>query len=195
MPRSAKIDRKTKETQIKLNLNINGAGKSRIKTPSPFFTHMLELFTKHGVFDLNLSAKGDVEVDLHHTVEDVGICLGLAFKKALGNKAGIERYGEAKVPMDEALTEVIVDISGRPHLTYKVKFPKIKGKEFDAEVVKEFFEAFAINALITIHVNLIRGENTHHIIESIFKAFGISLSRACAVNPRKKGIPSTKGVI
>ena len=195
MKRKSSIARKTKETQIRLELCIDGSGKSRIKTPIPFFSHMLDLFAKHGIFDLKINARGDVEVDLHHTVEDIGICLGQAFKKALGNKRGIERFGEAKTPMDEALAEVIVDISGRPHLTYNVKFPKIKGKEFDAEVVKEFFEAFAINGLITIHVNLIRGENTHHIIEAVFKAFGVALSRAVMVHPRKKGIPSTKGAI
>ncbi|NQU17508.1 MAG: imidazoleglycerol-phosphate dehydratase HisB [Candidatus Saganbacteria bacterium] len=195
MNRTAKINRETKETQITLELNIDGSGKNDIKSPIPFFTHMLDLYSKHGVFDLTLDAKGDVEIDFHHTVEDVGICLGQAFKEALGDKKGIERYGEAKVPMDEALAEVVVDISGRPHLTYNVRFPKIEGKDFDAEVVKEFFEAFVINSLMTIHINLIRGENTHHIIEAIYKAFGVALSRACKIDPRKKGVPSTKGVL
>jgi imidazoleglycerol-phosphate dehydratase len=193
--RTAKVLRKTGETNISLSLDIDGKGKGSIKTGIPFFDHMLTLFAKHGIFDLKLTAKGDTDVDYHHTVEDVGICLGQAFKKALGNKAGIVRYGESKVPMDEALTEVIIDISGRPHLTYNVPITKTKFVDFDVEVVKEFFEAFSLNAGITIHINLIRGGNMHHIIESIFKAFAVTLSKACAIDPRKKGIPSTKGVL
>jgi len=196
MPRrKADIKRLTSETKIALSLNIDGRGNSKIKTGIPFFDHMLTLFAKHGLFDLKLSAKGDIDVDYHHTVEDVGICLGQAFKKALGEKAGIVRYGESKVPMDEALAEVIIDISGRPHLTYNVPIKKTKFVDFDVEVVKEFFEAFVLNAGITIHVNLIRGSNMHHIIEAIFKAFAVTLSKACEINPRKKGIPSTKGVL
>jgi len=193
--RTSTIKRKTGETNISLSLNIDGKGKSAVKTGIPFFDHMLTLFAKHGIFDLKLAAKGDIEVDYHHTVEDVGICLGQAFKEALGKKAGIVRYGESKVPMDEALAEVIIDISGRPHLTYKVPIQKTKFVDFDIEVVKEFFEAFVLNAGITIHVNLIRGSNMHHIIESIFKAFAVTLSKACEINPRKKGVPSTKGVL
>jgi imidazoleglycerol-phosphate dehydratase len=193
--RSAKILRKTGETDISLSLNIDGRGKSSVKTSIPFFDHMLKLFAKHGLFDLTLKAKGDIEVDYHHTVEDVGICLGQAFKKALGDKKGIARYGEAKVPMDESLAEVIIDISGRPHLTYNVKFKKTKFIDFDLEVVREFFEAFVMNAGVTVHINLLRGRNMHHMIESIFKAFAVTLSKACEINPRKKGIPSTKGVI
>jgi imidazoleglycerol-phosphate dehydratase len=193
--RSAKILRKTAETNISLSLNIDGKGKGSVKTGIPFFDHMLTLFAKHGIFDLKLTAKGDISVDYHHTVEDVGICMGQAFKEALGNKAGIVRYGESKVPMDEALTEVIIDISGRPHLTYNVPITKTKFVDFDVEVVKEFFEAFSLNAGITIHVNLIRGGNMHHIIESIFKAFAVTLSKACAIDPRKKGVPSTKGIL
>ena len=193
--RAATIKRKTGETNISLSLNIDGKGKSVIKTGIPFFDHMLTLFAKHGIFDLKLAAKGDIEVDYHHTVEDVGICLGQAFKKALGEKAGIVRYGESKVPMDEALAEVIIDISGRPHLTYNVPIKKTKFIDFDVEVVKEFFEAFVLNAGITIHVNLIRGNNMHHMIESIFKAFAVTLSKACEINPRKKGVPSTKGIL
>jgi len=193
--RTSTIKRKTGETNISLSLNIDGKGKSAIKTGIPFFDHMLTLFAKHGIFDLKLAAKGDIEVDYHHTVEDVGICLGQAFKKALGEKAGIVRYGESKVPMDEALAEVVIDISGRPHLTYNVPIKKTKFIDFDVEVVKEFFEAFVLNAGITIHVNLIRGNNMHHIIEAIFKAFAVTLSKACEINPRKKGVPSTKGVL
>lgn len=195
MKRSAKIKRKTGETDITLSLNIDGKGKSSIKTGIPFFDHMLTLFAKHGSFDLDLTAKGDIEVDYHHTVEDVGICLGQAFKDALGEKKGITRYGEAKVPMDEALTEAIIDISGRPHLTYTVEITKTKFKDFDVEVVREFFEAFVMNAGVTIHINLLRGRNMHHKIESIFKAFAVALSKACEISPRKKGVPSTKGVL
>lgn len=193
--RAAKVARKTGETDIKLSLNIDGSGKSRVSTGVPFFDHMLKLFAKHGLFDLKLSAKGDIKVDYHHTVEDAGICLGQAFNKALGDKKGITRYSEAKVPMDESLTEVIIDVSGRPHLTYKVKFEKTKFIDFDLEVVREFFEAFVMNAGITVHINLLRGRNMHHKIESIFKAFAVALSRACEISPRKKGVPSTKGVL
>jgi imidazoleglycerol-phosphate dehydratase len=193
--RTSTVKRKTGETNISLSLNIDGKGKSAVKTGIPFFDHMLTLFAKHGLFDLKLSAKGDIEVDYHHTVEDIGICLGQAFKEALGDKIGIVRYGESKVPMDEALAEVIIDISGRPHLTYNVPIKKTKFIDFDIEVVKEFFEAFVLNAGITIHVNLIRGNNTHHIIEAIFKAFAVTLSKACEIDPRKKGVPSTKGVL
>jgi imidazoleglycerol-phosphate dehydratase len=193
--RIAAVKRRTGETNIALSLNIDGSGKSSISTAIPFFDHMLKLFAKHGVFDLKLKAKGDIEVDYHHTVEDVGICLGQAFNKALGDKKGIARYSEAKVPMDESLTEVIIDVSGRPHLTYKVKFTKTKFIDFDLEVVREFFEAFVINAGITIHINNIRGRNMHHIVESIFKAFAVALSKACEISPRKKGVPSTKGLL
>ena len=193
--RSAKISRKTKETAISLSLVIDGVGKSSISTGIPFFDHMLSLFSKHGLFDLSLKAKGDIDVDYHHTVEDTGIALGEAFKKALGNKERIERYGDAKVPMDESLAEVALDISGRPHLEYNVEITKKKFIDFDAEVVKEVFEAFVLNAGMTVHINLIRGKNMHHIIESIFKAFGVALSKACAISPRKRGVPSTKGVL
>ena len=193
--RASKIARKTKETTINLSLNIDGTGKSSIDTGIPFFDHMLELFSKHGLFDLKIKAKGDIKVDYHHTVEDIGICLGKAFAQALGKKERIERYGEAKVPMDEALAEVVIDISGRPHLTYNAEITKKKFTDFDVEVVKEFFEAVVLNSAITIHVNLIRGKNMHHIIEAIFKAFGVALSKACAISPRKKGVPSTKGLL
>jgi len=174
---------------------IDGTGKHSAKTGIAFFDHMLSLFSKHGVFDLNIRARGDIDVDYHHTVEDVGIVLGEAFKKALGKKSGIERYGDSKVPMDEALSEVVIDISGRPHLTYNVDITKKKFIDFDTEVVKEFFEAFVLHAGMTMHINMIRGKNMHHILESIFKAFGVALSKACSISPRKKGVPSTKGVL
>jgi imidazoleglycerol-phosphate dehydratase len=205
--RKSKVLRKTKETTIKIELNVDGSGKSKINYPIPFLGHMFTLFAKHGLFDLKLSAKGDVEVDLHHLIEDTGLSLGEAFKKALGTKKKIERYGHAILPMDESLAEVktAVDISGRPHFSFKAKFPKELiyariGKErvklyLDAEMLKEFFEAFVYKAGITLHVDLKRGKNTHHKIEAIFKAFGVALRKACEINPRKKGIPSTKGIL
>ncbi|MCX5750560.1 MAG: imidazoleglycerol-phosphate dehydratase HisB [Candidatus Saganbacteria bacterium] len=193
--RKASLKRKTSETDIKLDLVVDGTGKSKIKTGIGFFDHMLELFSKHGLFDLKLSCKGDIHIDMHHTVEDVGIVLGQAFRVALGDKKGIERYAENKVPMDEALAEVVIDVSGRPHLTYAVQLPYKPFSEFDAETVKEFFEALVLNAGINIHINLIRGENTHHIIEAIFKAFAVALRKACQINPRKRGVPSTKGIL
>lgn len=191
--RTAEIKRKTSETSIKLRLNIDGAGKRKISTGIGFFDHMLDLFAKHGIFDLSIACKGDTQVDMHHTVEDIGIVLGQAFKKALGDKKSIERYAERKVPMDEALAEVIVDISGRPHLSYKVKYPQKAFTLFEVETIKEFFEAFVLNAYVNLHIRLLEGKNTHHIIEAIFKAFAVALSQACKVNPRKKGVPSTKG--
>lgn len=203
--RKAKIHRKTKETNLRIELNLDGSGKSQIDYPIPFLGHMLTLFAKHGLFDLKLSARGDLEVDLHHLVEDTGLALGEAFAKALGKKLKIERYGYALVPMDESLAEVkaAVDISGRPHFTFKAKFTKELiyaeiGKErvklyLDTEMLREFFESFVYKAGISLHIDLIRGKNTHHKIEAIFKAFGVALSKACQINPRKKGIPSTKG--
>jgi imidazoleglycerol-phosphate dehydratase len=205
--RKSKVHRKTKETNIKIELNLDGSGKSKINYPIPFLGHMFTLFSKHGLFDLKLFAKGDVEVDLHHLIEDTGLALGEAFKKALGIKKKIERYGHALLPMDESLAEVktAVDISGRPHFTFKAKFPKELvyaqiGKEriklyLDAEMLREFFEALVYKAGITLHIDLKRGKNTHHKIEAIFKAFGMALRRACEINPRKKGIPSTKGIL
>ena len=205
--RKSKIHRKTKETDIKVELNIDGSGKGRLDYPIPFIGHMLTLFAKHGLFDLKLIAKGDLEVDLHHLVEDTGLALGEAFADALGKKFQIERYGHAVVPMDESLAEVkaAVDISGRPHLTFKAKFPRelIYAKTgegviklyLDVELLREFFESFVNKAGISLHIDLVRGLNTHHKIEAIFKAFGVSLSRACQINPRKKGVPSTKGVL
>jgi len=205
--RKSKIIRKTKETEIKLELNLDGSGKSRIKYPIPFLGHMFALFSKHGLFDLNLSAKGDIEVGFHHLIEDTGLALGEVFNRALGKKLKIERYGHALVPMDESLAEVkaAVDISGRPHFSFSARFPKELiygeiGKQriklyLDAEMLREFFESFVYKAGISLHIDLIRGKNTHHKIESIFKAFGVALSRACQINPRKKGIPSTKGLL
>ncbi len=193
MTRSATIDRKTKETQIRLTLEIDGAGESRVATPVPFMDHMLTLLARHGFFDLAVEAKGDVEIDAHHTVEDLGICLGEAFRKALGEKAGIRRYGQGTVPMDETLASVILDFSGRPFLVFNADIPKAKVGEFDTELVEEFFIAFSNHAGANVHVNLAYGSNLHHIIEAIFKAFGRALDQATSLDPRIEGVLSTKG--
>lgn len=205
--RKSKIQRKTKETNIKIDLNIDGKGKGQIDYPIPFMAHMFTLFAKHGLFDLKLDASGDIEIDMHHLIEDSGLALGEAFKNALGDKKKIERYGHAILPMDESLAEVqtAIDISGRPHFTFKATFPKELiyaqiGKArvklyLDAEMLREFFESFVYKAGISLHIDLKRGKNTHHKIEAIFKAFGVALRRACEINPRKKGVPSTKGVL
>ena len=195
MERISQVKRKTTETDVTLKINIDGSGKYSIKTPVPFLTHMLELFSKHGLFDLEIIASGDIEIDFHHTVEDIGICLGEAFNKALGKKEKIKRYGEAKVPMDEALAQITLDISGRPHLTCNI--PQIEDKvgQFDTELVEEFFQAFVNNSGMTLHINLISGKNSHHIIEAVFKAFARALDVATLLDPRVSGIPSTKGAL
>ncbi len=193
--RSSAIDRKTSETQIQLELLLDGEGSSEISTGVPFFDHMLTLFTKHGLFDLKVVAKGDIEVDYHHTVEDVGIALGTAFAKALGDKAGIRRYGSAYVPMDETLARVVVDCSGRPYLAYDVP----RGVEaiglFPFQLVEEFLRALSVNAGLTLHVSILAGRDAHHMAEAIFKALGRALDIAVSRDERVKGIPSTKGVL
>lgn len=192
--RIGQVERKTRETVITATLNLDGTGTARIRTPIPFLSHMLELFAKHGLFDLAVKARGDVEVDDHHTVEDIGIVLGEAMKRALGSKAGIRRYGMAEVPMDEALCAVSLDLSGRPVLVYNVdlvKRERIKG--FDARLVEDFFGAFVNNGGVTLHVNVRYGRNPHHILEGVFKAFGKALDQATSLDPREKGVPSTKG--
>lgn len=193
--RRAEIKRKTKETDISINLTLEGEGKSSITTGIPFLDHMLELFTRHGLFNLTVKAKGDLEVDLHHTVEDVGICLGKSFSAALGDKQGIRRYGETTLPMDDALASVSVDISGRSFLAYRLKIRKVKLGDFNIGLIKEFFRAFADQADLTLHINLLYGEEPHHIIEAVFKAFGRSMREAVEIDPRIKGIPSTKGIL
>ncbi len=194
MSRKTQINRKTKETDILLEINLDGKGVYNINTSIPFLDHMLSLFAKHGLFDLKIKAMGDVDVDYHHTVEDVGICLGDAFKKAVGNKKGIERYGIASVPMDEAIANVSLDISERPYLVYKVAMPKkAKIKDFEADLIEDFFQAFVNRSGITLHINAPYGRNIHHIIEAAFKAFGRALSDAVRINPKIKGIMSTKG--
>ncbi|MHB8173860.1 MAG: imidazoleglycerol-phosphate dehydratase HisB [Nitrospirota bacterium] len=193
MARRAKVERNTAETQIKLSLNLDGAGKYKIDTSVPFLDHMLSLMARHGHFDLTIQAKGDTHVDYHHTVEDVGIVLGQAFRQALGDMKGIARYGFAKVPMDEALAEAVVDISGRPGLVYNVKLPKGKVGDFDVELVYDFFKAFADHAGATLHISVPYGMNLHHIIEAVYKSFGRAMDSATAFDAKTKGIPSTKG--
>ncbi|MEI6127868.1 MAG: imidazoleglycerol-phosphate dehydratase HisB [Pseudomonadota bacterium] len=195
MKRAAQVERKTSETDIKIKLTIDGTGKSVIKTPVAFFNHMLELFSKHGLFDLSIQAQGDVEIDFHHTVEDVGICLGQAVHKALGSTKNIQRYGEAAVPMDEALAQVCLDISGRPYLVFKT--PPLKGKtgDFDLDLIEEFFQAFSNHSRTALHINVLYGKNYHHIVEAVFKAFGRALDKATQIDKRASGVPSTKGIL
>jgi len=192
MQRAAEIERMTKETKISLSIQLDGAGRAEICTGIPFFDHMLSLMTAHGFFDIRLHATGDLDVDYHHTVEDVGIVLGEGIRKALGDFAGIRRFGEATVPMDEALSTVVVDTSGRPWLVYRVE---VKGRirDFDVHLVESFFKALTDHAGLTLHVNLLYGKNLHHIFESIFKGFGRALDQASAVDKRRSGVPSTKG--
>ena len=194
--RKAEIKRKTGETIISLSLNLDGCGKNEIKTGCGFLDHMLTLLAKHGSFDLTVKANGDVEVDYHHTVEDVGICLGLAFKEALKDKAGIVRYGDTTLPMDEALILTAVDLSGRGFFVQDINISANKVGDFDTELVQEFLIAFAYNAGATLHVRQLSGSNAHHIIEGIFKSLARTLKKAVAIDPSLKGqIPSSKGVL
>jgi len=191
--RVAHIERKTRETEVLLQLNLDGNGASKVETTIPFLNHMLEAWAKHGLMDLTVDARGDTEVDLHHTVEDVGICLGKAFKEAIGDKKGIVRYGAASVPMDEALVSSTLDISGRPFLVFNVPLMRTRVANFDLDPLKDFFRAFAFNGDVTLHVNLHYGENLHHISEPVFKAVGRALAEATRLNPRIEGVLSTKG--
>lgn len=193
--RSARITRRTKETDITMELTIEGKGEGKISTDVPFLDHMLTLMTAHGLFDLVLKAEGDIEIDGHHTVEDIGMVLGQAFSEALGDRKGIRRYGRGLVPMDEALASVIIDFSNRPVLVFHVDFKRESTGSFDVELVKEFFKAFADKSGATVHINLMYGQNTHHIIEAIYKAFGQALDEATLLDERIKGVPSTKGVL
>ena len=195
MKRSAKVVRKTSETDITISLGLDGSGENSISTTIPFIDHMLSLMSKHGLFDLKIRAKGDTEIDCHHTVEDIGICLGEAFRKALGDMKGISRYGSQNLPMDETLASVAVDVSGRPYLVYNIKFPRKGLRDFDLNLFKEFFQAFSSTSRITLHINLIYGNNAHHICEAVFKAFGRSLRQAVSIDPRIRGVLSTKGKI
>ncbi|KMM36996.1 imidazoleglycerol-phosphate dehydratase HisB [Guptibacillus hwajinpoensis] len=193
--RVSSIARETSETSINLSFGVDGEGKSDLQTCVPFLTHMLDLFTKHGKFDLAIAANGDTEIDDHHTTEDIGICLGEALKQALGSKEGIKRYGNAFVPMDDALAQVVVDLSNRPHLEYRVELPSTRVGTFDTELVHEFLWKLAIEARMNLHVIVHYGHNTHHIIEAIFKALGRALDEATLIDPRVKGVPSTKGML
>jgi imidazoleglycerol-phosphate dehydratase len=196
MEREAKLERKTKETEIKLRLNLDGKGLSEIDTGIPFIDHMLSLMAAHGFMDIQIAARGDTEIDDHHTVEDLGICLGMGISQALGEKKGIRRFGEATVPMDEVLSRVVIDISNRPFLAYRVSLVESKTGKFDVGLVKEFFRAVVNYSGITMHVDLISGDDAHHIAESIFKAFGKALDQAVGIEDRlESGVPSTKGVL
>jgi imidazoleglycerol-phosphate dehydratase len=195
-PRRAAVERKTRETEIRIELGLDGSGRSEVSTGIGFLDHMLELWARHGLFDLECRAKGDLHVDAHHTAEDVGIVLGQAFGKALGEKRGIARFADARVPMEASLAAVAVDISGRGLLSYDVTFPAQKIGEFDVELVREFLHAFCMNAAITVHVEVPRGDNSHHIAEAVFKAFARALRAAVEPDPRQGSqVPSTKGVL
>ena len=198
MKRTGRSARKTKETQISVSFNIDGDGKSQISTGIPFLDHMLTLFAKHGLFFLAIKAKGDLEVDIHHTNEDVGLCLGDALSKALQDKRGIKRFGSAFVPMDEALARVVIDISGRAsfHLDSEMKIPSpIEKDKYDMPNLKHFLQSFAQKGGLNLHISILKGEDFHHISESIFKALGKALDEATKIDPRIKGIPSTKGTL
>ena len=196
MARKAEIKRKTKETNIRLALNIDGSGISEVDTGIPFLDHMLNLMTVHGFLDLALKAEGDTDIDFHHTVEDIGICLGKGLNKALGERQGIVRYGEATIPMDEALVRVVIDLSNRPFLAYRVPLKKRTSGSFDVGLIKEFFRSLVINGGMTLHVDLLEGEEPHHVSEAVFKAFARALDRATAFENRLGGdVPSTKGLL
>ena len=193
--RRAEIERKTAETQISIKLNLDGEGKCDIATGIGFLDHMLTLLAKHSFMDLTVKAKGDLEVDSHHTVEDIGIVLGEALREALGDKAGIHRYGNCFIPMDETLAQVCLDFSGRPFLVFDAEIPKIQLGNYDAEMTEDFFRAVAMHCGLTLHIRVLYGSNVHHIIEAIFKAFARAVAEAAAVDPRVKGVMSSKGVL
>ncbi len=196
MERTATVERKTRETDIRLTLKLDGSGESSIDTGIPFMDHMLRLMTAHGFFDLHIQARGDTEIDDHHTVEDLGICLGSAFGQALGDKGGVRRYGAALVPMDETLSRVVIDISNRPFLSYQVECGARTAGTFDIALIREFLRGITIHAGITAHVDLLRGKDAHHIAESVFKALGRALDEATGADDRLRGTPlSTKGAL
>jgi imidazoleglycerol-phosphate dehydratase len=196
MSREAVIERTTSETSIRTRLNLDGTGVSNVRSGIPFFDHMLTLFARHGLFDLDLDAKGDLEVDFHHTVEDAGITLGQAISKALGDKKGIRRYGFAYVPMDEALVRAVIDLSGRPYLVYESPSPvEAIGGNFSFQLVEEFLRAIAVSAAMNLHVEILAGRDAHHMAEGVFKAFARALDVATQIDPRVEGVPSTKGVL
>lgn len=193
--REAGLSRTTNETDIKLSFAVDGTGAAELETGVPFLNHMLDLFAKHGQFDLKVEASGDIDIDDHHTVEDIGICLGQALREALGDKKGIKRYASVFIPMDEALAQVVIDISNRPHFEYRAEYPSQQVGSFSTELVHEFLWKLALEARITLHVIVHYGSNTHHMIEAVFKALGRALDEATLIDPRVKGVPSTKGVL
>ena len=193
MGRTGRVERKTKETEIVASVELDGSGKADIETGMPFFNHMLDSFSRHGLFDVELQARGDLEVDYHHTVEDVGLALGEAFKKALGDKQGIRRFGEASCPLDETLAKVVIDLSGRPYLSYNVKIRPGRVGSFDTDLPHEFYAAFTNQLGMNLHIDVIRGENPHHIIEACFKAFARAMDMATGFDERIRGVLSTKG--
>jgi len=195
MDRKGRVERKTKETDIKVELELDGSGKAEVETGMPFLNHMLDSFSRHGLFDLKLKAKGDIEVDYHHTVEDVGLALGQAFKESLGDKHGIRRFGEASCPLDETLAKVVLDLSGRPYLSYNVKIRPGRVGNFDTDLPHEFFAAFANQLGMNLHIDVVRGENPHHIIEACFKAFARAMDMATQLDTRIQGVLSTKGTL
>ena len=194
--RRAAVSRDTQETQIAVTVDLDGSGKASFETALPFLDHMLDQVARHGLVDLEIKAKGDLEIDAHHTVEDLGIALGQAVRAALGEKKGIRRYGHAYVPLDEALSRVVIDLSGRPGLEYHVDFPRGRVGDFDVDLFYEFFQGFVNHALVTLHIDCLRGRNAHHIIETVFKAFGRALRMAAERDPRLGDVtPSTKGTL
>lgn len=195
MSRSFEIDRKTAETEIKLVLNLDGSGRSSLSTGLGFLDHMLTLFARHSLVDLEVFCKGDTHVDGHHSAEDIGICLGQAIERSLGDKKGIYRYGHMSLPMDETLVQVAIDFSGRPYFVWNVTFPTPRVGEFDTELVEEYWHAVCVQAKMNLHVNLQYGRNSHHIAEAIFKALARAMRQAWAIDPREPGVPSTKGTL
>lgn len=195
-PRSATVERNTKETQISVAINLDGTGKADLQTGVPFLDHMLDQLARHGMMDVTVHAKGDLHIDAHHTVEDIGITLGQAFKQAVGDKAGINRYGHSYVPLDEALSRVVIDLSGRPGLEFQVPFTRAMIGTFDVDLTHEFFQGFVNHALVTLHIDNLKGDNAHHQCETVFKAFARALRIACERDPRAAGVVvSTKGVL
>ena len=193
--RTARIQRDTNETQIEIEIDLDGSGRAELDTGLPFLEHMLEQVARHGMLDLRVKARGDLSVDAHHTVEDIGIVLGQTIQQALGDKRAIRRYGHAYVPLDEALSRVVIDFSGRPGLIYQVEYPRARIQDFDVDLVHEFFQGFANHAMATLHIDGLRGSNAHHVAETVFKAFGRAVRMAMEKDPRETGTPSTKGVL
>jgi imidazoleglycerol-phosphate dehydratase len=193
--RTAHVTRNTLETQVSVRLDLDGSGQAKLATQVPFLDHMLDQIARHGIFDLEVEARGDLHIDAHHTVEDIGITLGQAFAKALGDKKGVRRYGHAYVPLDEALSRVVIDLSGRPGLEFHIDFVRARIGEFDVDLVHEFFQGFVNHAHVTLHVDNLRGANAHHQVETAFKAFGRALRMAVELDSRVAGVPSTKGAL